>query len=152
MPTFYPIFTCVNPDPYSKYVSGSRRLPNTDPDPQHGQKQGAETFPPERERRHFTLASVTSFIYAHLTIPPSQFRETIRLFRHQKPTDWPALGGGGGGDKKITKYPIPNFSNSFFSCRNFLEFNIFPLFFWWGMHQFRGVVRQFMSPDYILYI
>ena len=34
---FYPIFTCVDPDPYSEY--GSRKLlntdPITDPDPQH---------------------------------------------------------------------------------------------------------------------
>ena len=34
LPPFYPIFsTCV--DPYSEYGSGSRKLLNMDPDPQH---------------------------------------------------------------------------------------------------------------------
>ena len=28
---FYPIFTCVDPDPYSKYGSGSTKLLNKDP-------------------------------------------------------------------------------------------------------------------------
>ena len=34
---FYPIFKCVDPDPYSEYGSGSARLLNTDPvpGPQH---------------------------------------------------------------------------------------------------------------------
>ena len=32
MPLFYPIFTCVDPDPYSQY--GSTKLLNMNPDPQ----------------------------------------------------------------------------------------------------------------------
>ena len=31
MPPFYPMFACVDPDPYSENGSGSRKLPNTDP-------------------------------------------------------------------------------------------------------------------------
>ena len=27
---FYPVFTCVDPDPYSEYGSGSTKLLNTD--------------------------------------------------------------------------------------------------------------------------
>ena len=31
LPPFYPIFACVDTDPYFKYESGSRKLLNTDP-------------------------------------------------------------------------------------------------------------------------
>ena len=31
LPLFYPIFTCVDPNPYWEYVSGSTKLLNTDP-------------------------------------------------------------------------------------------------------------------------
>ena len=35
MPPFNPIFACLDPDAYSEYGSRSRKLLNTDPDPQH---------------------------------------------------------------------------------------------------------------------
>ena len=31
LPPFYPIYACVDPDPYSEYGSGSRKFLNTDP-------------------------------------------------------------------------------------------------------------------------
>ena len=30
---FFPIFNCVDPNPYSEYRSGSTKLPNMDPQP-----------------------------------------------------------------------------------------------------------------------
>ena len=35
LPPFYPILACVDPNPYSEYGSGSRKLLNADPEPQH---------------------------------------------------------------------------------------------------------------------